>query len=128
VTQTGFRVLADSGPITLDPNDTEIAIARDGTVSTRDGDRGKLRLVRFENDDALTKEGNNLYASTLPPQPAEPRTSLVQGSIEKSNVHSVLEIGRMIEVTRAYTSLAALMNRTDELRRNAIQQLADVPA
>jgi flagellar basal-body rod protein FlgF len=114
VTQTGFRVLADSGPITLDPNDTEIAIARDGTVSTRDGDRGKLRLVRFENDDALTKEGNNLYASTLPPQPAEPRTSLVQGSIEK--------------VTRAYTSLAALMNRTDELRRNAIQQLADVPA
>jgi flagellar basal-body rod protein FlgF len=128
VTQTGFRILGDGGPITLDPNDTEISIAGDGTISTRDGERGKLRLVSFEDDGALTKEGHNLYSSTLPPQPVEPRTRVVQGTIEKSNVQSILEIGRMIEVTRAYTSLATLMNRTDELRRNAIQQLADVPA
>jgi hypothetical protein len=39
-----------------------------------------------------------------------------------------MEIGRMIEVTRAYTTLASLMNRTEELRRNAIERLADVPA
>jgi hypothetical protein len=34
----------------------------------------------------------------------------------------------MIEVTRAYTSLASLMSRTDDLRRTAIERLADVPA
>jgi hypothetical protein len=33
----------------------------------------------------------------------------------------------MIEVTRAYTTLANLMSRTDELRQSAIERLADVP-
>jgi hypothetical protein len=33
----------------------------------------------------------------------------------------------MIEVTRAYTTLANLMSRNDELRRSAIERLADVP-
>ena len=59
---------------------------------------------------------------------ATPATGLVQGMVEKSNVQPVLEMGRMIEVTRAYTSLANLMSRTDELRRTAINKLADVPA
>jgi flagellar basal-body rod protein FlgF len=128
VTPAGFRVLGNSGPVVLDPNDTEFAVAADGTISTRDGERGKLRLVRFENPSQLTKDGNNLFASETPPQPVDVRTRVVQGSLEKSNVNSVIEMSRMIEVTRAYTTLANLMSRTDELRQAAIQQLADVPA
>ncbi len=34
----------------------------------------------------------------------------------------------MIEVMRAYTSLTNLMTNTDELRRTAINKLADVSA
>jgi flagellar basal-body rod protein FlgF len=128
VTPAGFRVLGTGGPVVLDPNDTEFAIAADGTISTRDGVRGRLRLVRFENPSQLTKEGNNIFASEAPPQPVDARTRVVQGSLEKSNVNAVLEMSRMIEVTRAYTTLANLMARTDELRQTAIQQLADVPA
>jgi flagellar basal-body rod protein FlgF len=128
ITPAGYQVLGTGGPIVLDPNETEISIARDGTVSTQSGERGRLRLVRFENPSQMNKQGDNLYSSEAAPLPAEPRTTVVQGSIEKSNVHSVLEIGRMIEVTRAYTSLASLMSRTDDLRRTAIERLADVPA
>ena len=58
----------------------------------------------------------------------EPGTRIVQGSIEKSNVNAVVEMARMIEVTRAYTSLASIISRADELRRSAIERLADVPA
>jgi flagellar basal-body rod protein FlgF len=130
ITPAGHPVLGTAGPIVLDPNDTEITIARDGTISTREGERGRLRLVRFENPSQMIKQGDNLFAvnDDVAPLPVEPRTTVLQGSIEKSNVHSVLEIGRMIEVTRAYTSLASLMSRTDELRRTAIERLADVPA
>ncbi|MEX0590473.1 MAG: flagellar basal-body rod protein FlgF [Xanthobacteraceae bacterium] len=128
VTTAGYRVLGDGGPVVLDPNDTNISIARDGTISTPAGERGKLRLVRFENSAQLTKYGDNLFSSNATPLPVEPRTRLVQGSVEKSNVHPILEIGRMIEVTRAYTTLANLMSRTDELRQSAIERLADVPA
>ncbi|MCC6946278.1 MAG: flagellar basal-body rod protein FlgF [Bradyrhizobiaceae bacterium] len=128
VTPAGFRVLGNAGPVVFDPNDTDFAIAADGTISTREGERGRLRLVRFEDPSQLIKEGNNLFTSEAAPLPADARTRVVQGSLEKSNVNPVLEIGRMIEVTRAYTTLANLMGRTDELRQSAIQQLADVPA
>ncbi len=130
VTPAGHRVLGNGGPIVLDPNDTEISIAQDGTISTREGERGRLRIVRFEEPSQVAKQGDNLFAAAgdAVPLPAEPRTRLVQGSVEKSNVHAMLEMSRMIEVTRAYTSLSQLLNRTDELRRTAIERLADVPA
>ena len=35
---------------------------------------------------------------------------------------------RMIEVSRSYASIAALLQKQDELRTSAIQRLADVPA
>jgi flagellar basal-body rod protein FlgF len=128
VTASGQAVLGDGGPIVLEPDDTEISIAPDGTVSTRDGDRGRLRVVRFENEAQLVKGGENLFAANDAPLPAEPRTRILQGMIEKSNVRPVVEMSRMIEVTRAYTTLANMMQRTDELRRNAIERLAEVPA
>jgi flagellar basal-body rod protein FlgF len=127
VTPAGYRVLGEAGPIVLDQNDTNIAIARDGTISTPAGERGKLRLVRFDDPSQLTKSGDSLFSSQAQPNPIDARTRVVQGSIEKSNVRPILEIGRMIEVTRAYTTLANLMSRNDELRRSAIERLADVP-
>jgi flagellar basal-body rod protein FlgF len=127
VTAAGYRVLGDAGPIVLDPNDTNVSIARDGTISTPTAERGKLRLVRFANSSQLTRYGDNLFQSDTPPIAVDPRTRVAQGFVEKSNVSPILEIGRMIEVTRAYTTLANLMSRTDELRQSAIERLADVP-
>lgn len=127
VTLSGHRVLGTGGPIILDPNDTDIMIARDGTISNREGERGKLNLVRFENTAVLSKQGDNLYSSSTEPQPAGNTSGVIQGSLEKSNVQPIMEMGRMIEITRAYTTLAGLMNRADELRRSAIERLADVP-
>ena len=43
--------------------------------------------------------------------------------VEKSNVNAVMELTRMIETVRAYTSVAQAVKSTDELRRNAIEQL-----
>ena len=43
-------------------------------------------------------------------------------------MHGVVELTRLMDVTRSYTQLANLMSRTDELRHSALQRLADVPA
>jgi flagellar basal-body rod protein FlgF len=51
-----------------------------------------------------------------------------QGSIEQSNVHSVIEMSRMIEVTRTYTQITAMMQQFSDLRRSAVEKLAEVPA
>ena len=52
---------------------------------------------------------------------------IVQGAIEKSNVRGVVEITRMIEITRSYAQIAAMLQQQSEMRTSAIAKLADVP-
>jgi flagellar basal body rod protein FlgG len=53
---------------------------------------------------------------------------VIQGAVEKSNVRGVVEITRMIEITRSYTQLSAMLQQQSDMRTNAIGKLADVPA
>jgi flagellar basal-body rod protein FlgF len=127
VTPAGDPVMSDGGPIAFDPGETDIVIAADGTVSTSAGDKGRLAVVTFADERRLVAEEGRLFASDEPALAAEnPR--LAQGAIELSNVNSILEISEMIAVTRAYEATAALLSRADDLRRDAIDELGQVPA
>lgn len=133
VNNNGHLVLGQGGPIVFEPTDTNIAIAADGTISATNGagqigDRGKLRMVAFANPTQLTQQGDGLWSvpNGLTPQVAAVTTRAVQGALEKSNVQAVKEMNRMLEVTRAYTNIVNMQSRTDELRRKAIEKLAEV--
>jgi flagellar basal-body rod protein FlgF len=135
VTAAGNPVLGTSGPIVFQPTDKDISIASDGNVTVLEGlnridsVRGKLRLVSFAQAQQLLKEGSNLYAAGEGGAAQPDVTSRVrQGFIEKSNVNSVTEMSRMIEVTRAYTQISAMLQQQGELRKSALEKLADVPA
>jgi flagellar basal-body rod protein FlgF len=125
VTSDGHLAMGESGPIAFSPQETGIAIGNDGTVSTTQGQRGKLRLVRFADPQALKNEGANLFSSTAPAQAAGTAAQVEAGALERSNVKPILEMTRLIDVNRAYTSLSSMMARMDELRRTAISRLAD---
>lgn len=135
VTSEGFAVLGDGGPIALQPSDRQVQISRDGTISVREGNakvdsaRGKLRLVTFANMQQLRKDGNGTFKAAAGVQ-AQPTTTagIVQGSVEKSNVRGVVEMSRMIEITRSYTQMSALLQQQADLSQTAINKLADVPA
>jgi flagellar basal-body rod protein FlgF len=134
VTGSGNPVLGANGPIVLQQTDHDINIAPDGTVTVVEGSgrtdslRGALRLVSFPDAQKMLKEGFNLYTAGDggAPQP-DTKSTVRQGFIEKSNVNSVTEMSKMMEVSRAYASIANLMNQQSELQKTAIQQLADVP-
>jgi flagellar basal-body rod protein FlgF len=135
VTASGSPVLGTSGPIVFQPTDHDISIALDGNVTVVEGAgridsvRGKLRLVSFAQAQRLLKEGSNLYSAGEGGAAQPDTTSKVrQGFIEKSNVNSVAEMSRMIEVTRTYTSISALLQQQSDLHKTAIEKLADVPA
>lgn len=134
VTKQGHLVLGEAGPIVFEQNDVGITIGRDGTISARDGTmdgpsqvRGRLRLVDSTRAGGFEKVGDNLYALTAGAEarPVEAR-DLRQGFVEKSNVAPVLALTRMIEVTRAYQSLASSLDRHDQLRRDAIRSLGSL--
>ena len=135
VTAGGNPVLGSSGPIVFQPTDKEINIAADGSVTVLEGTgrvdavRGKLRLASFADAQKLVKEGSNLY-SAGPGTAAQTdlKSTMRQGFIEKSNVNPVTEMARMVEITRTYTQIAALLQQQSDLHRTAIEKLADVPA
>jgi flagellar basal-body rod protein FlgF/flagellar basal-body rod protein FlgG len=137
VTGEGFQVLGANGPIVFQRDDNGISISADGTISVREGInanvdavRGRLRLASFAQPQLLTKDGSSIFAppAGVVPQPAPEGTRVMQGALEKSNVRAVVEMTRMIEVTRAYTQIATLMQQQGDLRRTAIERLAEVPA
>ena len=134
VTAQGDPVLGDGGPITFQPTDRQISISPDGTISVREGNskadsqRGKLRLVSFANPRQLQKDGNGTFNYAGNDAPVEAKTATIaQGSLEKSNVRAVVEMSRMIEITRSYTQIAAMLQQQSDLGQSSIDKLADVP-
>lgn len=127
VNVSGHLVMADGGPISFTQNETDIAIAKDGTVSSNQGVKGKLKVVIFDENRLLQKEGDNLYSS--PAEPKQPdQVSLAQGMIEKSNVDPIVQMTKMIEVQRSYERTANMLKKMDELKSGAINKLAQVAA
>lgn len=129
VNSDGYPVLSDSGPITLQREDRNITIAADGSVSVGGQPRGKLRFVEFAEPGRLQKDGSSGFVAPqgIVPQPAA-SSRLTQGAVEKSNVEGVVEISRMIEITRTYTTIAQMTQSRSDMRRTAIERLAEVPA
>ncbi|MBR0696257.1 flagellar basal-body rod protein FlgF [Bradyrhizobium lablabi] len=134
VNASGYPVLGNSGPIVFQQTDKSISIATDGNVTVLEGTgrvdsvRGKLRMVSFAQAQRLLKEGSNLYSAEGIPPTQDTKSQLRQGFIEKSNVNSVTEMSRMIEITRTYTQIASLLQQESDLHKSAIDKLADVPA
>jgi flagellar basal-body rod protein FlgF len=133
VTAAGDPVLGGSGPIVLQPTDHDFNVSPDGTITVVEGTgrtdsvRGKLRLVSFADAQKLLKEGSNLYSASEGAAQADTKSQVEQGYIEKSNVNAVTEMSRMIEVTRAYTQIATMLQQESDLHKSAIEKLADVP-
>jgi flagellar basal-body rod protein FlgF len=130
VTSEGYKVLGDGGPIVFQPQDRDIAIGRDGSIAVPGpgGTRGQLRLVNFAQPQQLKKDGASTFAAPAGVTPqAATAAHVIQGGIEKSNVRGVMEMTRMIDVTRTYTTIAAMLQQQSDLRRTAIQQLAEIP-
>ncbi len=136
VTASGDPVLGDGGPIQFQPGDRDISINATGTITARQGasatesPRGRLRLVNFAQMQRLQSDGASTFTAPTgtQAQPVDGKVRVVQGAIEQSNVRGVVEMSRMIEVTRGYSQVAALLQQQGDIRRSSIERLAEVPA
>ncbi len=126
VNSTGNPVLADGGqPVFFAPSDTNINIARDGTISTQNGAIGKLTVVKFDNEHTLRPVAGGLYNASEPANPVE-NPAVAQGFLEGSNVKPVIEMARMIEVHRAYDAVKGFVEKEDDRMRKMIRDLSEV--
>jgi flagellar basal-body rod protein FlgG len=121
-------------PITVPADATTVTIGADGTVtsqqtgSTSSSKLGQLQLTLFPNPNGLTSTGHNLFTpNDASGQPitgtpgTEGRGTLMQGSLEGSNVDVVTQMVAMIQTQRAYEIDSKVISAADEMLRNATQ-------
>jgi flagellar basal-body rod protein FlgG len=125
VTSSGYVVQPG---ITIPDGAQSITIGRDGVVSIALAGQasptqvGSLELADFINPVGLQSIGENLYLETASSGTAQPGTpgingfgSLVQGSLEGSNVNVVAELVNMIETQRAYEMNSKAISTSDQM-------------
>jgi flagellar basal-body rod protein FlgF len=136
VTTEGYEVIGDAGPITFQQNDHDVSISQSGIVTVREGTgtidvpRGKLQLVAFDSPNQLQKDGGSTFLAPngVNANPAPQNITVVQGSLERSNVNPVAEMARMIQITRNYSDIANILQQEGDQRRNALQQISQMPS
>ncbi|MDO9372745.1 MAG: flagellar basal-body rod protein FlgG [Gammaproteobacteria bacterium] len=127
VTASGY--LLQPG-ITIPQNTLSITIGADGVVSARlpgstaSTQVGNLQLADFMNPAGLQPIGGNLYVASTASGTAQAGTpglnglgTLVQGSVESSNVNVVEELVSMIEAQRSYEMNSKAISTSDEMLR-----------
>ena len=128
VNQAGNPVLTDAdAPIVFAPEDTQIMVSRDGTVSTNNGELGKLKIVQFGNEQKLNRVQGAQFSSNEndPPVPVE-QPIIIQGALEGSNVESLIEMTELINLHRTYDAVKDFIERDDKRQRMAITELPKV--
>ncbi|GAB6391679.1 MAG: flagellar basal-body rod protein FlgG [Treponematales bacterium] len=133
-TKDGYPVLGENGPIRVDADG--FSVDKDGRVWSKapneTGDPGlldTLKMVEFEVERYLEKQGSSLYRATDVSGPAVvieegSRPRVIQGFVEASNVDPVLEMVQMIEVNRAYEANQKVIQTHDSMLGTLINQIA----
>jgi flagellar basal-body rod protein FlgF len=111
ITPQGEPLLGEGGPIQITGGKIDVGI--DGTVSSENGEIGKVRIVRFLDRRQVAKEGANLFRSE--PANVEDIASprVMQGNLEQSNVSPVDSMVSMITIQRQFEAYERAMKLMD---------------
>jgi flagellar basal-body rod protein FlgF len=109
-------------PINVGKETAKLEIARDGTVVTDQGEVGRIRVVRFENEQALSRIEGGLLRADQPGEPAED-TLVIQSSLEGSNVRPIVEITNMIDALRSYQNAQQMVTNEHDRVLKTIDSL-----
>jgi flagellar basal-body rod protein FlgF len=125
-TVNGYPLLdAGGAPIQLDPNAGEPRIARDGAISQGGRAVGSIGLFRIDDKAALRRFDNSGVISDLPATPVVEfsQTGLQQGFVEGSNVNPVMEMSRLIAISRAFDAVATALKDSDASVQESVRTL-----
>lgn len=127
-TRIGLNVVGDGGPITIPP-DTELTIAKDGTISTvPSGSQpssviavGRLKLVNPPSGQ-MERGGDGLFRlKDGATATADANVGVASGSLEGSNVNTVEAMVNMISLARKFDMQMKMLQTADNNARQASQ-------
>lgn len=123
----GRAVLAQNGaPVTV-PAGASLAIASDGSLSTRIGDvvtpLGRIKLVNGAKLGNLDKAGDGLFAPP-DPLPFDPAARLTTGALESSNVQTAGALAELVEESRGFEVNARMLGIAKDIDERTARLMA----
>ncbi|MCI0737116.1 MAG: flagellar basal-body rod protein FlgF [Beijerinckiaceae bacterium] len=122
----GYPVLdAGNSPITVDPAAGPVTIARDGMISQGSRQIGAVGLFRLDKTATLRRYDNSSVVSDKPAAPALDftRNSISQGYVEGSNVNPIMEMAKLITISRTFESISSAIEGSENSLKQAIKIL-----
>lgn len=122
----GYPVLDVGGsPIQLNTDGGPPKIARDGMITQADKQIGAIGLFNIPDDAKLKYAGNSGVSSDKEATPVIEfaENGVVQGFVEQSNVNPIMEISRLIAITRAFDSMNSMVQQLERTSVEAIKTL-----
>lgn len=118
----GNLLLGLAGPINV--GSLDFHVDQFGTVRVDGVTVDTIRLVTFEDNESLRKEGSNLFTSLEEPLDAPAEFRVLQGFLENSNVDVAREMVDMITTFRAYETAQRILQMQDETLARAVNDIA----
>jgi flagellar basal-body rod protein FlgF len=129
LTGNGLTVLSDGGaPITI-PNDAQVSLGFDGTITAKVGRQppstvGRLKLATPTVDDPLKRGEDGLFRPRSgDPLPNNANARMMVGVLEGSNVNTVENMVGMIQTARQFEVQMRLLTTAESNDRSASQLL-----
>ncbi len=126
VTQEGWPVLGQGGPITLSGTDKALRIETNGQVFDGEQNVGALDIVEFPSEASLTRAQSGYFKPVDPktvPTPAKD-CAVQQGALEQANFSVVQEMAQMIDTMRVFESYYKIIQTFDQLDQQLTTKLA----
>ncbi len=120
-------LLDDSGsPIAVTGNAGDITVAGDGTITASGKRLGKIGIVKPDDPNRLSAEGNRLFKADTPTAQVT-QAGIVQGGVESSNVSPMVEMTRMIQLQRDFQFMTQFTQDEADRQQNVIEKMAGEP-
>jgi flagellar basal-body rod protein FlgF len=125
-TLNGYGVLdAGNSPILLDPNGGPPRIGRDGAITQNNRAIGAIGLFAIDQRANLRRYDNS---GVMPDRPATPvvdfnKVGVQQGFVERANVNPVMEMSKMIMVSRTFDAVSSSLKDSESSLEDAIKTL-----
>lgn len=117
VTQDGYPVLTDNGPVQV--NGSRIQVDEAGNIVVDGAQVGRLVIAVFGPGVQMTKVGSTLLQASAAPDTSGAGTRVIQGHLELSNVNLIGEMVGLIRAQRAYEAGQKVIQSLDEVLARA---------
>lgn len=114
VSQAGYPLVGEEGPITIPPDAVQVNIATDGTVTADGNPAGRIRPARFADLRQLTAAGPTLYSPPPEMRPQQAEGQILRGYREGSNVQPADAMVQMIIGARYYDAAQRTLRTISE--------------